>query len=96
MHLNAFNIVCFEEGLANGNVNIAAIPTAPQIKFIEPSQPASKPVVPIEQSIPVAQGNAPTELPPLEANDTSAQDFYSWLTDPNEGNAENVLFRKEG
>lgn len=95
--LNYIDYNYFQEELAAGHLSTsdAAIGPAPQIKLIEPS-PAPTPMLTPEPPPPVAQPSAPTELPPLESNDTSAQDFYKWLTDSNEGNmehAENVLFR---
>jgi hypothetical protein len=83
-----------KEDLANGLASDIPVGPAPQIKLIEAS-PAPMPAV-VEPPPPVEKPTAPAELPPVEAADTSPQDFYKWLTDSNEGNmahAENVLFR---
>lgn len=78
--------------------SLTAVGPAPNIKLIEPLPPRPEPLPPVVVAPPAAQPDQPTELPPLESNDTSAQDFYSWLTDKNEGNiaeSENVLFKQQ-
>lgn len=78
---------------------IASLGPAPKIKLIEPSeQSVSLPPQPAATiAAPSVPKNEPTDLAPVEPNDTSAQDFYKWLTDGNEGNiahSENVLFNQ--
>lgn len=80
---------------ASESAPIASLGPTAKIRLIEsaPPQPAEKITPPS-----VAENQTEhAELPPVESNDTSAQDFYKWLTDGNEGNiahSQNVLFNQ--